>query len=195
MNLYLETVPLNSSHLARWLERHLVGDHLGELIEELLAVRTPPSALDFNAWFAPLKDQVLSGGLAGIPKASLRQLLSDPSALRQLQKAVLLGGGRYWDQVPRSKGFLRRLAATRPSPPPTPPTAKSHTPLPSRNHKRSKTSEPVPLAVAPPEETPAPPPVRRGSVPLWAVLVAVIATVAVMGGVVWLVLARTMAAE
>lgn len=195
MNLYLETVPLNSAHLAKWLERHLVGDHLGELIEELLALRTPPSALDFTAWFAPVKEQVLSGGLSGVPKAALRQLLSDPRALRQLQKVVLLGGGRYWDQVPRSKGFLRRLAATRPSPPPTPPTARTRTPLPKQNHKRSHPSEPIPLTVAPPEEPPAPTPARRGSVPLWAVLLAVIATVAVTGVVVWLVLARTMAAE
>lgn len=190
MNLYLETVPLDSSRLAKWLERHLVGDHLGELIEEMLAVRTPPSALNFDAWFAPLKEQVLSAGLASIPRPALRQLLSYPPALRQLQKAVLLGGGRYWDQVPRSKSFLRRLASTRPAPPPTPSAARTRTPLPHQNHTRPKPSEPVSLVVAPPEDSPTPIPARR-SIPLWAILLAVIATVAVAGAVVWLVLTMT----
>lgn len=183
MKLYLETVPFNSARLPRWMEQHLVGDHLGELIEELLAVRRPPKSLDFDSWFLPWKDQILSKGLAEVPRAVLRQLLADPPALRTLQKEVLLGGGRYWDQVPRSKGFRRRLAATRPSISPTP----ARTPPPARRapHPTPSDDTPIPLAEAAPE-----PPARRG-LPVWAVLAAVATTVAVSGLVVWAVLAMS----
>lgn len=185
MKLYLETVPFNSSRLPRWMEQHLVGDHLGELIEELLAVRRPPKPLDFESWFLPWKEQILSKGLAEVPRAALRQLLADPPALQKLQKEVLLGGGRYWDQVPRSKGFRRRLVETRPSfaPPPTP----ARTPPPARRTPQPTPSNdtPIPLTTAPPE-----PPARRG-LPVWAVVVAVTATVAISGLVVWAVLAMS----
>jgi hypothetical protein len=182
MKLYLETVPFNSARLPRWLEQHLVGDHLGELIEELLAVRRPPEGLDFDAWFLPWKEQILSKGLAQVPRAVLRQLMADPPALRKLQREVLLGGGRYWDQVPRSKGFRRRLAVTRPSfaPPATP----ARTPPPTRHAPRPTPADdtPIPLSEAPPD-----PPARRG-LPGWAVIATVIATVVVSGLVVAAVL-------
>ena len=188
MKLYLEAVPFNSSRLVRWLEGHLVSDHLGELIEELLAVRPPPSVLNFEVWFAPFEDQILSGGLSGVPRAALRQLLAYPPALRKLQRAVLLGGGRYWDQVPRSKGFRHRLADNRPaaSTPPQP----TSTPLPA-NHRptRPVPPEPIPLAVATPTDEPIP--LARRHMPVWAVILAVVATVVISGLAVWLALVLT----
>jgi hypothetical protein len=187
MKVYLEAVPFNSSKLAAWVECHLVSDHLGELIEELLAVRPPPKALDFDKWFALYQDQILSGGLAGLPRAALRQLLAYPPALRKLQKAVLLGGGQYWDRVPRSKGFRRRLASARPDLPAPPPPV-TRTPLPQA--PRPLPPEPVPLVPAPPEEA-AESPRARGAVPTWLVVVAVAATAAVSGLLVWVVLSLT----
>lgn len=178
MKFHLEKVPFDSAKLPQWLERQLVGDHLGELIEELLAVRPPPQPLDFDAWFAPLRERILSAGLASIPRDVLRQLLTDPPALRKLQAEVLLGGGRFWDEVPRPKGFRRRAAATRPAAPTVVPRTPAKTPLPS-NHRPARPTppEPVPLTVAPSEPEP---PTRR-PVPVWVVVLAVAATVAVSG--------------
>lgn len=175
MKLHLEGVPFDSARLPQWLERQLVGDHLGELVEELLAVRPSPQPFDFDAWFAPLRERILSAGLTSVPRERLRQLLTDPLALRKLQAEVLLGGGRYWDEVPRPKGFRRRTAATRPAAPPVVPRPPAKTPLPS-NHRptRPKAPEPVPLTVAPE------PPARR-PVPMWVVVLAVLATVAASG--------------
>jgi hypothetical protein len=174
MTLHLERVPFDSARLPAWLERHLVGDHLGELIEELLAVRPSPGVFDFDRWFASFKDQILSAGLSRVPRTALRQLLAHPPALRQLQTAVLLGGGRYWDEVPRSKGFHQRLKATRPAAPVV--VAKARTPAPPRPAPRPSRKEPelVQLVVAPPPE----PPARRG-LPVWVIVAAVATTVAV----------------
>ena len=33
MNLYLETIPLNSSHLAKWLERRIARKRLGVAVK------------------------------------------------------------------------------------------------------------------------------------------------------------------
>ncbi len=176
MTLHLERVPFDSARLPAWLERHLVGDHLGELIEELLAVRPPQGSFDFDRWFTTFKDQILSAGLSRVPRKALRQLLAHPPALRQLQTVVLLGGGRYWDEVPRSKGFHRRLKATRPAPAAPVMAAKARTPAPPRTAPRPlpKVPESVHLVAAPPPE----PPAKRG-VPVWVIVAAVAATVAI----------------
>lgn len=190
MKVYLEAVPFNSTKLAAWVECHLVSDHLGELIEELLAVRPPPLALDFDKWFAPYQDQIVSSGLTGLPRSALRQLLAFPPALRKLQKAVLLGGGQYWDRVPRSKGFRRRLASARPDLPAPPPSVTRTPPPPLDRTPRPLTPEPVPLAVVPPEQ-PAESPRAGGAVPTWLVVAAVAATAGVSGLLVWVILSLT----
>ncbi len=187
MTLHLEQVPFDSARLPAWLERHLVGDHLGELIEELVAVRPLQSPLDFDRWFAPFKEHILSAGLSRVPRKALRQLLADPPALRKLQAAVLIGGGGFWDDVPRSKGFHRRLKATRPS---TPAPAKARTPAPPRTAPRPLPPEPVTLAVVPPRESPA----RRG-LPVWVIVTAVAATFAVSVAAVVVVLILTTRGE
>ncbi len=182
MTLHLERVPFDSARLPAWLERFLVGDHLGELIEELVAVRPPQSPLDFDRWFAPLKEQILSAGLGRVPRKALRQLLADPPVLRKLQAAVLAGGGRYWDDVPRSKGFHRRLATARPA---APAPANARTPAPPRTAPRPLPPEPLLLVAAPPE-----PPAKRG-LPVWLIVAAVAATVAVSIAAVVVVLLIT----
>jgi hypothetical protein len=195
VKLVIESVPFDSARLATWLERQLVGERLGELIDELIAVR-PPTAFDFDRWFAPLRDQILSEGLAGVPRPTLRLLFADPRTLRHLQRAVLLGGGRYWDQVPRKVGPRPqpKPAPPRPTaaapPPPSPARRPPHPLPPPANAARPPSQEVVPLTVAPvtpppvrsrARSTPPPLPPRRG-VPLWAVLLIVLAAVAIAGG-------------
>ncbi|MCU0704484.1 MAG: hypothetical protein MUF18_10955 [Fimbriiglobus sp.] len=173
--LHLERMPFDSAKLPRWLERYLTGDHLGELIEELLAVRPKRTPFDFAAWFAPLRDHILTSGLTSVPRSAIRKLFTNPPALRLLQREVLTTGGQYWDQVPRSTGFTRRLAATRPARPrplalpPAPPTP-----------------QPVPTADAPP----ASPPNRR-RLSRWVIVAAVVAAVLLSGLGVFAVLALT----
>ena len=187
MTLHLERVPFDSARMPAWLERHLVGDHLGELIEELLAVRPVQGSFDFDRWFTTFKDQILSAGLSRVPRKALRQLLAHPPALRQLQTAVLLGGGRYWDEVPRSKGFDRRLKATRPAPTTPVTAAKARTPAPSRVTPRPLPPEPpLPLVAAPP-----PAPRAKSGLPVWVIVAAVAATVAITATAVVVVLLTT----
>jgi hypothetical protein len=116
MTLVIESIPFRSSELPAWLERQLVGDRLAELVGELLAVRPKTTPLDFAAWFAPIRDGILSGGLSGVPLPAIRKLLAHPPSLRHLQKEVLRHGGPYWDRVPRPEDCTKRLAAARPVP-------------------------------------------------------------------------------
>lgn len=191
MRLVIESIPFDSARLPAWLERQLVGERLGELIDELVAIR-PPTPFDFDHWFAPLKDQILADGLGSVPRPTLRLLFADPRSLRQLQRAVLLGGGRYWDQVPR-KAPARRSRTTAPSKPapaplpPLPPPAKP-TLLPRvARVARTQAEEVVPLTVAPVTSPPArsrprTPPPRPGGVPVWVVVLIALLTVALIAG-------------
>lgn len=187
MKLVIESVPFDSARLPGWLERQIVGERLGELIDELVAVR-PPTAFDFDRWFAPLKDQILSDGLRGVPRQTLRLLFADPRSLRLLQRAVLLGGGRYWDQVPR-KATRPQKTTSPPRPGPVVPSPARATPNPPPSKPaRPPSEEVVPLNVAPVTPLPtrsrprAPLPAPRRGVPLWAVLLIVLLALLIAAG-------------
>src|SRR6476646_4516551 len=135
MNLVVATIPDDPADLAAWLERRLVGLELDGLVAELAAIHGPqpgrPSLRDvLNGRLA----QVRSSGLSCLTRDQLRQLLTRPALLLELQEDVLTSGGSYWDQIARTMPVMhlkveegrRRLpgpVTTDPAPPRAAPAA------------------------------------------------------------------------
>src|SRR4051794_38469755 len=101
MTLHALDIPEDLAELTVWLERHLVGLELGELVAELSAVHPVPLEPVSSVW-ALLRDRlgaVLDGGLATVPPEVVKRLLLQPVLLFELQELVLEKGGDYWDRV------------------------------------------------------------------------------------------------
>ena len=105
MTIHILERPETLPELAAWLERHLVGHTLGELVAELSVFaendRTAP----------PLEtlidvDSVLKQGLKGLSAEELQLLLQNPTRLFDLQERIFIDGGDYWNQVPRSQEIV-----------------------------------------------------------------------------------------
>lgn len=92
-------IPDDTTQLAAWLERHLVGMHLADLAAELTAVhgQTPGPALD--QILGPRGDSILTQGLSVLQPMALRSLLRHPDRLLELQERILVEGGAYWDRL------------------------------------------------------------------------------------------------
>lgn len=94
-------IPETQRELVTWLESHLLGMQLGDLVAELQAVHGDRSD-------EPLLEQVCGGKLGdvlqrgiGVLEADrLRQLLQTPQLLLSLQDEIVLHGGDYWMQRP-----------------------------------------------------------------------------------------------
>ena len=101
--LHCLDMPEETRELALWLEQHLVGWQLGELVAELRAVHNTAAAPRVSLDDA-LKDQlptILSDGLRDQSRATLQILLRDPALLLDLQERVLLQSGPYWEEARR----------------------------------------------------------------------------------------------
>jgi hypothetical protein len=106
-------MPDDPAAQAPWLDRRLVGSDLAALVAELDAIHRraetapgpPPGPLPI-----PTLDTVLGGnrralldrGLSVLPRHALGTLLRHPRLLLELQEAVLLQGGTYWQELNRS---------------------------------------------------------------------------------------------
>lgn len=92
-----------------WLEGHLLGLELGDLVVELTALgervghrdplHRPPELDELLGDDFPA---VLEEGLSVLSLETLEELLRYPSLLLKLQERVLLEGGLYWQRVPLS---------------------------------------------------------------------------------------------
>src|SRR5688500_17600804 len=103
MNLVVATIPEDPAELADWLERRLVGLELDGLVAELTAIHRPAaSGLSVRELLGPKLEQVRESGLACLSRDQLRQLLTRPALLLDLQEEILSKGGTYWDQVART---------------------------------------------------------------------------------------------
>ena len=100
--------PDTMPELAHWLERQLVGDDLGTLIAELRSV-SPSNGSDapsLNELLGSNFTEVLHAGLGALSEDQLRTLFRYPDRLLELQELVLIEGGNYWDDVPRTKTLV-----------------------------------------------------------------------------------------
>src|SRR5262245_61479727 len=95
MNLYALDLPDSPTELALWLEAHVLGGHLGELVAELSVLVGPTEAA------AALEDvlkpavmrRVLEQGLRSLPEDRLHDLMRQPHLLLDLQERVFAESG------------------------------------------------------------------------------------------------------
>jgi hypothetical protein len=105
-------IPDSNADLAGWLEQHLVGVELADVIAGLEVFR-------HETGDAPALDTVLNGrqpavldqGLAALTEPQLISLLRHPRLLLPLQERVLTYGGRYWQDQPISPEQRRLIEA------------------------------------------------------------------------------------
>lgn len=96
MTIFITTIPNDPKEWAGWLEQHLVGLRLRDVIDEL---RLLPGSTSTQ-----LKDmlnqkqllEVRQRGLSVLSVNQIRALFGSPEALLDLQEDVLLHGGDYW---------------------------------------------------------------------------------------------------
>ena len=101
MNVIVSTAPESPKDWPAWLEKQLVGLHLGELIEELSITATGQDDLDVILTPDQLQE-IKQKGLTVLELDKLRQLLNSPPSLLTLQEEIFIDGGQYWESVPRT---------------------------------------------------------------------------------------------
>jgi hypothetical protein len=101
MTVYALDIPDDPTELSVWLERHLVGLHLAELVAELEAVHGAPSDKEptLDRVLGPSLDSVLTEGLQRVPRPALGRLLRHPRLLLELQDRVSSSGGEHWSHI------------------------------------------------------------------------------------------------
>ncbi len=98
--LHVLDLPEKPSHLAAWLEKHVAGTHLAEVVAELQAVHpADPAPTSMERALGALLSEVLSSGLSILGRDRLVWFLQHPHWLLELQERVLLAGGPYWSRV------------------------------------------------------------------------------------------------
>lgn len=108
MKLHVLDIPDDAAQLAPWLERQLVGLELGELVAELEAVHgtSPPKPKSLDEIAGSQLSAALQNGLSAVSPNVLRQLLTNPQALLELQERIFIDGGSYWSRVPATADVL-----------------------------------------------------------------------------------------
>ncbi len=97
-------IPKDRCEQVDWLESHLLGLQLGDLVAELQVVHgTRAYELSLDQALGESMDSVLQKGLAALDEKQLRQLLEHPQLLLSLQNEVVLRGSEYWLQLPLSR--------------------------------------------------------------------------------------------
>lgn len=94
-------IPETPRELIAWLESHLVGMQLGDLVAELQAVHgEPQDKLTLADVCSGRLPQVLQFGLGRLDMDQIRSLFRHPHLLLELQDEILLSGGEHWLQKP-----------------------------------------------------------------------------------------------
>jgi hypothetical protein len=113
MTILITTIPDDPKEWAGWLEQHLVGLRLRDLIDELRLL--PDSTL------VSLKSllnethllEVRKRGLASLTVNQIRALMASPESLLELQEDVLVNGGEYWRSLPPDHDMQHSLERVR----------------------------------------------------------------------------------
>lgn len=94
-------IPETQRELVAWLESHLLGMQLGDLVSELQAVHgTLPHGPSLEQVCGGKLANVLQYGLGTLEVDRLRQLLQHPQLLLSLQDEIVQHGGEHWMQRP-----------------------------------------------------------------------------------------------
>jgi len=99
MTVHFMDIPDDPRQRILWLERQLVGVHLGELVAELLVLHasTASQPLTLAQALADTLPAVVRAGLAQAPAGAVTQLLTHPRLLLELQEALLESDSAYWN--------------------------------------------------------------------------------------------------
>ncbi len=104
MKLLSLEIPDEPALLPEWLEEHLMGIDLRQLVAELGVLGgpavSPPAALE--EVLGDKAPEVSQLGLRSLERGQLRRLMRQPELLLDLQRMVLDEGGEYWTTVPQS---------------------------------------------------------------------------------------------
>ncbi len=94
-------IPETQRELVAWLESHLLGMQLGDLVSELQAVHgTRSGGPSLEQACGGKLANVLQYGLGTLEVDRLRQLLQHPRLLLSLQDEIVQHGGEHWMQRP-----------------------------------------------------------------------------------------------
>lgn len=99
MTLNSLNLPEDRQLLAEWLEELICSEHLTQTAlewEELADVREVSSSLTLAELAGEQLAEIVENGLKGLPEEDLRQLLTQPAAMLELQDRVLSHGSQYW---------------------------------------------------------------------------------------------------
>ncbi len=102
-------IPDDSTQLAGWLERQLVGLHLGDLVATLRAVHGDGDGRSLEVLCDGKLPDALQHGLRRFDFTQLQGLLVHPARLLELQERVFLEGGEHWRTVPRTEEHLHEV--------------------------------------------------------------------------------------
>ena len=103
-------IPDDPTQLADWLERQLMGLHLGDLVATLRAVHGDGDVRSLEDLCEGNLPDVLLRGLSCLDFTHLQGLLVHPARLLELQERVFLDGGEHWRTVPRTDEHLQEVA-------------------------------------------------------------------------------------
>lgn len=94
-------IPDRNADLPPWLERHLVGLKLADVVAGFEVCQPPMGPRpELDNALGEHAQTVLAQGLAALPEEKLRTLLRHPRLLLELQERVFRHGGQHWRNVP-----------------------------------------------------------------------------------------------
>ena len=98
MTPHVLNMPEQIRERAAWLEQHLLGLHLGELVAELKAIHGERAAAQtLDETLGSNLPKVLAQGLSELSSSEWHSLLTQPDLLLQLQERIFIDGGDYWN--------------------------------------------------------------------------------------------------
>ncbi len=115
MKLICVDIPDTHEARARWLEQHLIGVQLRELVSELSAVHSArKTSMTLDTLLAGARNHVLNFGLRPLPKDRIQALLRNPALLYELQDLVMIEGGAYWQNLTPDAKLTQRVERSLP---------------------------------------------------------------------------------
>ena len=107
-------IPEEPEAIAAWLEQQMLTGDLLDLVTELEVIHGPPAErYRIEDVLGDQADNVLERGLATLSNESLRQLLTQPRLLFELQEYLLLEKATYWRDRLADADTQRAVAATK----------------------------------------------------------------------------------
>ena len=100
MKLHLLEIPAETQDLAAWVEQQIMAPTFGEFAAQLQVIHSydnpGASQLELNQILGETQGYVVEYGMVSCSSKQIRQLLSNPEALLELQGMIFEHGSQYW---------------------------------------------------------------------------------------------------